>query len=226
MFGPDPIDLGDPSPYLALAYYGHILIGTLTLLVALVAFATLKGSALHRYAGYAFGAGVLIVCITSIDMLREVFIPPLFMAVFTAIYAFGGAWLALQRRSRAVLLSELGLTLFEIVGLIIFLSIAVPAARAGLIPPFAPLVIALIPIILLVGDANWFLQQKSRARLRIARHLSRMIWAFAVVLRAPLVELAAAGLPLSQGVVTFGPMGVAVLMLWYFRRKYVRPSPR
>lgn len=223
MFGFDPIDLADPSPYLPLSYYGHIAIGTLALASALLAFFAAKGRRLHRYAGYAFVGAVAVVCITSIEMLANVFIPPLFMAVFTAIYAVGGAWLALRKDSAGVRTAEIVLALFEIAGLMVFLSIAIPAARAGIIPVFAPLVIAFIPLLLLAGDLNWFLRRSQRGRLRLARHLNRMIWASVVVLRAPMVELAAGGLPISQPFTIFAPILLGLALTVYFRWRHIRP---
>ncbi|GEM_PF-6698602 len=226
MFGPDPIDLYDPSPYGPLAYYGHLAIGALALLAALAAFATYKGGRNHRWAGYVFFGALAVVCLTSAKMLYHVFIPPLFMAVFTAAYAVAGAWLALQRGTVRVRLAEAGLTVFEIVGLALFLDRALAAVAEGIVPPFAPWIIATIPLILLAGDANWFLRHKDRARLRLARHFSRMIWGFVVVFRAPLVELAAGGLPIPQPVVVIGPIAVGLAMLWYCRRRYLRPTAR
>lgn len=225
MFGPDPIDLFDPSPYGGLAYYGHLVIGTFALLAALAAFASRKGSRFHRQAGYLFLATVGIVCLTSVVMLFHAFVPPLFMAVFTAIYAMGGAYLALQRGTRTVRKAETSLTLFEIIGVVLFLAQAIPAVQQGTIPAFGPVVILIIPALLLVGDANWFLRHKDRAKLRLARHFSRMVWAFIVVLRAPLVELVAGGLPVPAPVVIIGPIVLGIAMLWYFRRRFVRQKP-
>ena len=220
LFGVDPIDLADPSPYLPIAYYGHMVIGTVTLAAALVAFWAMKGGRNHRIAGYVFLAGVAVVCLTSIEMLARVFIAPLFMAVFTAIYAVGGAWLALQKGTRTVRLAEASLSLFELVGLAVFLTIAFDAAARGVIPPVAPFVIAFIPVILLMGDVNWFARQEHRQKMRIARHFNRMIWAFVVVLRAPLVELAAAGLPVPPVATIIGPIALGGVMLLYFQRRY------
>lgn len=220
MFGPDPIDLFDPSPYGALSYYGHILIGIVALVAALAAFAVRKGGSVHRKAGLVFIATVAVVCLTTAAMLATNFIPPLFMAMFTAIYAIGGAYLALQAPSLAVRVAEVALTLLEIIGLAIFLTVALDAVADGRTAAFGPAVIATIPLILLAGDANWFAKQGRRAQLRIARHLSRMIWAFVVVLRAPLVEVVAGGLPVPVPVVIFGPILLALGMLWYFQRRY------
>ncbi|MXO95345.1 hypothetical protein GRI34_02785 [Erythrobacter aquimaris] len=220
MFGPDPIDLYDPTPYGPFAYYGHLLLGTVALLAASIAFFARKGSKRHRAAGFVFAAAVAITCLTSIAMLANVFIPPLLMAVFTAAYAVGGACLALQKGTTTVRTAEVALTVFEIAGVILFLRIALAAVQDGLIPAFGPVVIITIPLILLAGDLNWFLKAQDRTRLRTARHLNRMVWGFVVVLRAPLVELAAGGLPVPPQVVIAGPILLGCGMLWYFQRRY------
>lgn len=221
MFGPDPIDWFDPSPYGALAFYGHIAIGVLALAMALTAFASRKGSVLHRRAGLVCMGACAVVCATSIAMLITVMIPPLAMAVFTCIYAIGGAYLALQDDTRGVRIAEKALFGLELAAFGLFCTMAIPAVIQGFIPPYAPLVIAIIPVILIAGDVHWFRNQERRKQLRIARHLSRMIWGFVVVVRAPLVELAAGGyLPMIQMLFVIGPIVAGVAMLWYFQREY------
>ena len=221
MFGPDPIDWSDPSPYGALAFYGHIAIGVLALVMALTAFASRKGSVLHRRTGLVYMGACAVVCATSVAMLITVMIPPLAMAVFTCIYAIGGAYLALQDNTRRVRIAEKALLGLELAAFGLFCTMAVPAVIQGFIPFYAPLVIAIIPVILIAGDVHWFRNQDRRKQLRIARHLSRMIWGFVVVVRAPLVELAAGGyLPMNQMLYAIGPIASGVAMLWYFQRKY------
>ena len=220
MFGPDPIDLLDYAPYAPWAYYGHMGIGILALLSAIAAFTAIKGKSRHRISGYVYIASVSFVAITTISLLADNFIAPLMVALCTATYAIGGAWLALQRDGPKVRLGERTLTVFEIAALVVFLTISIPAVRAGLIPPFAPLVILFIPCILLVGDINWFRHPERRRQLRVQRHLARMVWGFVVVLRAPLVELAAAGWPISQATSIFAPILLGLAMLWYFQRRW------
>lgn len=224
MFGPDPINIFDPSPYGALAYYGHYLIGTVVLIAALVAFAARKGRGLHRIAGLIYLGGVFLLGLTSISMLADRMIPPLAMAVITSFYAVGGAYLALQKESRLVRALEIGLSLILLLALTGFFVAAIPVVREGLIPPYAPFVIAIIPAILLAGDALWHLKQRERSKRRVARHLSRMIWGFVVVLRAPLVEIAAAGAPIPPPVVIFGPILLALAMLAYFLPRFIRAT--
>lgn len=220
MFGPDPIDIFDPSPYNAVAYYGHYIIGSLVLILALVALSVRKGRGLHRKAGLFFMAGVLLLGFTSISMLSDRVIPPLVIAVLNSFYAVGGAYLALQKSTRWVRAVEIGLTTILSLAMVGFFVAAVPVIQQGLIPIYAPFVIAIIPAILLVGDVNWHSKQAQRSELRLARHLSRMVWGFVIVLRAPLVELSAAGAPLPAPLVIFGPILLGIVMVWYFQRKY------
>lgn len=221
MFGPDPINFFDPSPYAAWAYYGHYLIGTLVLIAALIAFSVRKGRGLHRTAGLFYMGGVFLLGITSISMLIDRMIPPLVMAVVTSLCAVGGAYLALQKTSPLIRAAEIGISLVMLLVLIGFFTAAFPAVREGVIPLYAPFVIAIIPVIVLIGDANWHFKQKQRHKLRLSRHVSRMIWGFVVVARAPLVELAAAGfLPMVQMLYVVGPIALGAGALWYFQRKY------
>ena len=224
MFGPDPINFFDPSPYGALAYYGHYLFGTVVLLASLIALIVKKGRGTHRTAGLVFIFGTALLSLTSVSMLIDRFIPPLMMAVVSSVCAIGGAYLALQKPTRWVRTSEYALTLAQAVGLAVFLSIAIPEAAAGRIPVVAPIVIAVIPLILLAGDALWYARSSQRQRYRIARHLSRMIWGFVIVLRAPMVEIAAAGVPIPVPVTIIGPILLAFAMLAYFLLRYAPSS--
>ncbi|KWV92796.1 hypothetical protein [Erythrobacter sp. YT30] len=154
-------------------------------------------------------------------MLIKVTIPPLAMAVFTSIYAIGGAYLALQPGTAKVRLGEKTLFGMELAAFGFFMVMAIPAVAKGFIPFDAPFVIAIIPVILLIGDVNWLRNADKRKEMRIARHLSRMIWGFVVVVRAPLVELAAGGyLPQFQMLYVIGPIIVGIGMIWYFQQKH------
>jgi hypothetical protein len=138
-----------------------------------------------------------------------------------------GAYLALQKASLVVRVAEIAISLILLIALAGFFAASIPVVRQGLIPPYAPLVIAIIPAILLVGDVRWHFNQSERAKIRVARHLSRMIWGFVVVLRAPLVELAAGGLlPSAQMLYAVGPILLGLAMLAYFLPRYASPKAR
>ena len=220
-FAPDPIDFFDPSPYSALEYQGHMIIGGLWFCAALVAFFAKKGSPLHIRAGQACIIAVLLIAITSFVMLAIEFVPPLALNAATSSYAVLAGWLALKPATSRVRRAELALTAIEVVVLAAFLAIAVPNVMNGNAPLIGPGIVALVPLILLAGDMNWHLRQKDRAKLRVRRHLARMAWAFAIVLRAPLVEFETGGFyDLPDPLLVVGPVLLGLVILAYFQFRY------
>lgn len=218
-FGADPIDLFDPTPYTALSYYAHIAIGIVALAAMVTAFAASKGSRLHIRAGQVFLLTILVVAASATAMLTVAFIPPLMLAVATVLYAGGTAWLALRPQRNWTVPAELLLSAVQLAALAAFLFRALPAASAGTLPWIAVVMLSAVPLLMLAGDLRYFRAGAGRARLRISRHLSRMVWASMVAVRAPLVELAAGGLPLPQPLLLFGPVVVGLLAIWYFSRQ-------
>ncbi|WP_271077677.1 hypothetical protein [Aurantiacibacter sp. MUD61] len=226
LFAPDPIDFSDPSPYSLLEYQGHIIIGVIWFVAAIVAFFARKGSTLHIRAGQICIVGVFIVAITAIIMLVAEFVPPLALNAITSSYAVATAWLALQPASGRVRGAEYALTAFEIAAVGIFILASLPNVLSGVVPIIGPGIVLLVPLILLAGDINWYLKPDQRKRLRIARHLARMVWAFVIVLRAPLVEFETAGFyDLPDPLLVAGPVLLGVVMLLYFRNKYPARAP-
>ncbi|MEL6547632.1 MAG: hypothetical protein AAFQ82_23615 [Myxococcota bacterium] len=211
--------MSDPSPYSAISYYGHLLAGSIVLVSILVAFLARKGSSTHVRAGKVFTVFIVLTCVSSALMLFMRFVPPLFLATATTIYALCGGWLCLRPRTRAVAVTEYLLSGIELIVLSVFLFIGVSAALAGRVPLFAPLVVAIIPALLLVEDFRWFLGPGHRNAKRVSRHLERMIWASIIAVRAPLVEITAAGVPIPAPVLLFGPVLIGVgAILWSRRR--------
>lgn len=221
----DPVDLSNPAPFDALSYYGHIAIGIIGLLAAIIALATRKGSNVHILAGRSFASCILLVAITSLILLSVRMAPPLFVAALTAVYAVGTAILVLKPTTKKIEMMEYGLFVFEIFVVGIFLTMAIPQIIAGNIPAIGPLVILVIPIILLAGDVHFFRNAHRRPVLRLRRHLARMIWAFIIAVRAPLAEIYTE-LDMPVAVLLFGPLVVAPVMIMIFLNKYARkPGP-
>lgn len=221
----DPVDLTNPAPFDALSYYGHIVIGIIGLLSAVVALSTKKGTTIHVLAGRTFATCILVVAITSLILLSVRMAPPLLVAALTAVYAIGTAILALRPASRKIQAMEYGLFIFEIAVVAIFLTFAVPQIIAGNIPPIGPVVILIIPVILLAGDIHFFRNTGRRTALRIRRHLARMIWAFVIAVRAPLAEIYSQ-LEIPVAVILFGPLVIAPAMIVLFLRRYPKkPRP-
>lgn len=222
-FGPDPIDLFDPTPYAALSYYTHIVIGLVALAAMVIAFAATKGSRLHIRAGQMFLLAILVVAASATVMLAVVFIPPLMLAVATVLYAGGTAWLALRPRRAWTGSIELLLAAIQLTALIAFLSRALPAVSAGTLPPIAVVVLSAVPLLLLAGDLRYIFAGSQRSRLRLSRHLTRMVWAAMIAIRAPLVELAAGGLTIPQPLLLIGPVVGALAGIWYLSRRMRQP---
>lgn len=219
----DPVNLADYAPFDPFSYYIHIIIGLVGWIGALVALASQKGSRRHILGGRLFMISTVVVSLTALVLLATRFAPPLFVAALTALYAIATAYLALKPGSQKVKRTEYGLFAFELAMLFSFMVMAIPNIIAGNIPVMGPLVIAIIPIILLAGDVNFFRNADRRPALRVRRHLARMIWALIISVRAPLAEIYAE-LSIPVFFILFGPLVVAPLMIWFFLRKQPRPD--
>lgn len=221
MIPTDPVNLLDPSPFGPLSYYTHMIIGTLGLIAAIVAMSVTKGNRIHIWAGRMFIFSIMIVAITSLAMLSLRMAPPLLVAALTAIYAVATAYLALKPATKAVKRSEYGLFFVECAVLVVFMIMAGANIAAGNINPIGPIVIAFIPMILLAGDINFFRKSDQRSRLRVRRHLARMIWAFVIAIRAPITEFYQE-LSLSVGIILFAPLVIAPAMIGLCLRRAYR----
>ena len=108
-----------------------------------------------------------------------------------------------------------------------FIALALPNVLSGVVPIIGPGIVVIVPIILLLGDINFYRKPQQRSKLRVQRHLARMVWAFVIVLRAPLVEFETAGFyDLPDPLLVAGPVLLGVVMLGYFQRRYGRLRPR
>lgn len=219
----DPVNLADYAPFDPFSYYIHIVIGFVGWIGALVALASRKGSRHHILGGRLFMVSTVVVSLTALMLLATRFAPPLFVAALTALYAIATAFLALKPGSQKVRRTEYGLFAFELAMLLLFMAMAIPNVMADNIPVMGPLVIAIIPIILLVGDISFFRNADRRPALRVRRHLARMIWALIISVRAPLAEIYAE-LSIPVFFILFGPLVVAPLTIWLFLRKQPQPD--
>ena len=214
-----PVDFSSSAPFDPISYYVHIAIGVIGLVAAIIALSVRKGSRAHILAGRVFAISILVVSLTSVAMLMVRVAPPLIVSTAAAIYAIGTALLALKPSSSLVKVGEFALTGLQIAAAILFLSIAIPEVRAGVVPAIGPIVILFIPIVLLIGDVNFHLNAKRRAQLRVRRHLSRMIWAFVISVRAPIVEVNGS-LHIPVPLILFVPLLVTPVIIWLVLRRY------
>ncbi|QLC22405.1 hypothetical protein HFP51_09580 [Parasphingopyxis sp. CP4] len=218
--------MASSAPFDPISYYLHISVGIVGLLAALIALSTKKGSRVHIFAGRTFAVSILVVAISSLVLLSVRMAPPLLVAALTSVYAVGTALLALKPATRRIRTFETGFFIFEIGVVLLFLSFAIPQVAAGNIPLIGPLAILAIPIILLAGDVHFFRNADRRAALRIRRHLARMIWAFAIAVRAPLAEVYSQ-LEIPIPFILIGPLIVAPMLIAVFLPRYpVASQPR
>ena len=127
----------------------------------------------------------------------------------------------MQPSSGRVRGAEYALSVVEIIALGIFLTIAMRNVFASGVPLVGPLVVAAVPLALLLGDLNFYLRPEQRTKMRLRRHLARMAWAFAVMLRAPLVEFQTGGfIPVPDLVVFFAPLLIGLTLLLYFQMRF------
>lgn len=215
----EPIDLTSAAPFDPISYYLHIVIGIVGLLAGVIALASKKGSRPHILAGRTFAVCIAILAITSAILLSVRMVAPLMMAAMTTVYAVGTAILALRTATPLVKQLEYGLSSAQMIVIALFLYMAIPQVTQGNIPPIGPLVILAIPIILLVGDFNFYRKPAQRPRLRVLRHMSRMIWALVVAIRAPIVEVNVV-LQIPPPLILFAPLIIAPLIILLFRQRH------
>lgn len=227
LFLPDPIDFFDPAPYSFIEYQGHMIVGSIWFIAALIAFASAKGKWLHVRAGQVCIVGVLLIAATAFAMFTVDLIPPLALNAVTGLYAVLGGWLALKPATSGVRTAEKALTGVEAAALAAFLAYAVPNVLDGSAPPIGPGIIAAVPVILLAGDLNWHMRPSDRARLRVRRHLARMVWAFATVVRPAIVEFETAGFyDLPDPLLVVGPLLLGAALVAWFQLRYGRRAVR
>ena len=179
----------ESTPFPPIVFYAHLGLGALGLACALIAFSATKGGVAHIRAGRTMVACMAISSITAlIFMLIKFSVPPVINSV-TALYGLAAAVLALQKFTPLVRRLEYLASAILLVTFVWFLSQAIPGVINGNVPVVGPITVGLVAVIFLIGDIHYFRNLHKRQQLRIRRHATRIIWAFVVLIRAPLFEL-------------------------------------
>lgn len=207
-----------PSALMRLAFGLHIGGGTVGLLAGTVAVLSAKGERLHRVAGMAFVASMLVMAVFA-DYLAVLIpdqIPNLLIGTFT-IYLVMTAWLAVRRKERTTgfadkaaflviccLCAPFALLSFDLaVGLTPWLRSAMPLEGPVRIALYAfTFLIALATI----GDARMLWAGGIAGPRRIGRHLWRMCLGLSM----------AAGSAFTNGLPRLLPQGVRPPLLLLF----------
>jgi hypothetical protein len=199
------------DPFNPVVYFLHTILGAVGVMAAVLALTAIKGSAFHIRAGLTFSALVVVAAITAIIFSATRPAPD---AIVSSLFVIGlvlGAILALRPRTTA---TKWGERLAVVLLVVAFLGQFVGALLmsldwAGLLPPPPPSVnrpvltsaerlsaiafvgtYALIILAFLVSDFKFLrLTGEHRQGLGFRRHLSRMAFALAIAVHAPIVSL-------------------------------------
>jgi hypothetical protein len=222
------------EPYSPIVYFLHTILGTLGVLLAVAALAQVKGSPGHVRAGRGFVIASMIAAITALAFSVTRPSPLAIASAFMVLALVTSAVVALRPASAGVRRVEWGATVAMGFAWLILASggamaaavltgiITIPPPPPGAqMPPLSviltPGLYALFPTYFLIDDWRFRRQASDRAARAVPRHLSRMAFAFAIAVHAPVVTFAD-DLGLSPLVAFFGPFLLWPVILYALRR--------
>lgn len=227
------------DPFNPVVYFIHTILGTLGVISAFVALFALKGGKLHIRMGWIFTLMVVVSAVTAILFSFTAIAP---LAISSGLIVIGlvlSSILAIRARSRSVKIGEWAafvllaisfLALFAqsalISGTVLGLIPLPPPPPDIVIPPMSAMatmavtqgVYALIVLAFLIGDIKFFrLNSEKRSEYRFRRHLSRMAFALAIAVHAPVVTFGN-DLGLNPLVAFFGPFIIYPVIMYSLRK--------
>lgn len=223
------------APYSPIVYFLHTIIGTLGVLLAFVALAQQKGNTAHRRSGWGFTIAAGVAAVTAIVFSTT---EPSPLSIASSLMVLGLVWGAvlalrpLSGRVRAaewgatvlVTLSWLILVLVGTFGILIVAGIA-PAPPGVEKPPLwvvmMPVLYAFFPTYFLIDDRRFRRRGGDRRPVAFTRHLSRMAFALAIAVHAPIVSFAD-DLGLNPMLAFFGPFIIWPIVLYATRQPPLR----
>jgi len=207
------------DPLHPVAYLLHASLGVAGILAAIVALAVLKGSAVHLLAGRTFAIAASVAAATAISFSFTNFAPMAIASAVMVLGALGSAILAFRRKSPSVAAGEiLAATLMAIATLWLLFGVMLAIPQGGILW-LPPMVFALFPASLLVNDIRFIrLDETERKAKRLRRHLSRMAFALAIAVHAPIVVFAD-DLRLNPAVAFYTPFIIWPLIFRIFDRR-------
>ena len=215
----------DPLPYLT-----HVSIGTLGLIGAIVALRSAKGSPTHRRAGWVFAVAATVAAVSALYLNLNGAGLLVWTSTLMTLSLVAGGVLASRRRSVLVVLGEfVAMAVMAMVTLNLWANVVswliqgVPASDLQ-----TELLYGLFPLGFLIFDFRHIVRRRSSDRPVIFRHLSRLAFAFAIAVHAPIVSFSD-DLGLNALLAFFGPFLIWPMVLWAFRRmrpgSVAAPSP-
>ncbi|HEX9852288.1 MAG TPA: hypothetical protein VGA68_04710 [Woeseiaceae bacterium] len=207
------------DPFHPIAYFLHTSLGVAGIIGAIVALSLTKGSPFHIRAGRTFAIAAAVAAATAIAFSFTSFAPMAVASGVMTLSAVGSAFLALRSKSPRVTASEMLTTSLMAFVLIWLLAGVAMSVRQGGVLWIPPLILACFPAALLVNDVRFMrLDDIERKQKRLHRHLSRMAFAFAIAVHAPVVVFAD-DLNIHPGLAFYCPFLIWPVIVLYFRAR-------
>ena len=201
----------DPwQPYDPASFYAHILFGVVAYGAGIVALFSRKGSALHVRAGWFFAAGMVVPILTSLRFLVDRFLPLILIVAVADLYLIATGLMVFQRHRRGFRRAH---SVLVVVPLVLGCAALVRAvgSLAGTRPWVGPVLLCLLFFHFAFEDLQVLRGRGGGQAFWVARHLSRMLFAFAFATTAVLnIHALDVGLPFQATVI--GPLVLAILV--------------
>lgn len=223
------LQLADPFP--PIVYFLHTILGTLGVVLALVALAGTKGSATHVRAGWGFVIASVVAALTAVAFSMTSPSPLAVASALMVLALVASAILTLRPATSGVRRAEwaatatmsmawLILAALGAFALALAVGLASPPPEAE-VPPLSvlalPLLYSVFPTHFLLDDRRFRRLGTDRSARAYPRHLSRMAFAFAIAVHAPVVSFAD-DLQLNLYLAFFGPFLLWPAILFAMRR--------
>lgn len=208
------------EPFDPVSYFLHIVLGGLGILAALVALSALKGYLNHIRAGRLFVFAAFVAAATAIAFSFSQFSGAAIASSVITFSCLGAALLALKPKSKRVFLGEIVTT--TLMGLAFMWMLFGASMSIQADAWLMPLLYSLIAGGLLVSDIRFLrLDEQRRREARLPRHFSRMAFAFAIAVHAPIVTFSGE-LGLDPMVAFFGPYVIWPAIVIFFKRRQAK----
>lgn len=215
------------EPFSPAVYFLHTILGTAGVLAAVVALTSSKGSRPHVLAGRVFAVAALVAAGTAIAFSFTVFSIFAVLSSLLVVTLIAGAILALRLRTPRVALGEtIALVVMGLCALTLVVMTVLPLlAGAPTLMWLQPALYAPFPLYFLWRDVRYRrMRGPERDQAKFGRHLSRMAFAFAIAVHAPIVSFSD-DLGLDPLLAFYGPFIIWPLIVLAFRgHRLVRTS--
>ena len=205
------------EPFDPIVYFMHIILGGLGIVGAIAALSVIKGSKFHIWAGRIFVFAAFVAALTAIIFSAVRFSGPAIASSVMTFSALGAALLALKPKTKLVFSGEIITTVLMGLALLWILFGTIMSLQTG--RWLQPLIYLIFPLFMFIGDIR-FLRKPNEQRVsaKLPRHYSRMGFAFAVAVHAPIVSFGN-DLGIPPLVAFFGPLLIWPAIILFFNKR-------